>query len=136
MDKDTTLKRLIGIVERNASQTLNQVMNTPPEDACWVDGDKCPFGFPRGRFLDRPTSFCHLEEGGCKRLQVVGIELQCQESEKSLRSRIEKETVTLTSELTVIAENLAEGPEQEVLELAADIIAGKLDRDIVLVDNL
>ncbi len=40
-------------------------------NACWVNGDTCPYGNPNGRFEDRPKQFCHLGEGGCPVFQEV-----------------------------------------------------------------
>ncbi|MDO8669071.1 MAG: hypothetical protein Q7K65_02130 [Candidatus Buchananbacteria bacterium] len=115
----------------------------PPANACWVDGDKCPYGLPNGRFQDRPIQICHL--GGCKKLVVVK-EMADEYIESELADRtdvaidamIEKEQVDLSSELRVIAkEDVEEELEAKILELIADFLErNDHDKKIIRVNDI
>ncbi|MBI2669624.1 MAG: hypothetical protein HYX20_00535 [Candidatus Yanofskybacteria bacterium] len=132
MDQNEILERLKSIVIEH---------EPPPEpaaDTCWVDSDRCPYGFPNGRFQDRPEQICHL--GGCKRLTVVfeNDGFIGNYVSDALACIVEKNQVDLSSELRVIAEDkLGDELKQQILKLAAEIIRdSKQDKKIVRVDDI
>lgn len=59
---------------RSESETLVQITRdlgievVQPSD-CWFDGENCPYGLPAGKFENRPLSDCHLNTGGCRKLE-------------------------------------------------------------------
>lgn len=82
-----------------------------------------------------------LGDGGCKRLSGFAEfveEFTGNFIKKVLNKIVEKEQVSLSSELEVIAKDeLNAKAEQEILKLAADIIKdGKRDRMIVRVNDI
>ena len=133
-----TLKRLLEIVQ-NAPQAPIYQNSTRP-NACWVDGDKCPYGFPNGTFQDRPTTFCHFGSGGCKKLGSVKEAELINSLVNSLaddlvKKALERGRVSLSSEVDAVSEHL-ERLDGEVLRLARDIIEkSAYDRDIVRVED-
>ena len=141
MEQEEILKRLGEIVTKHTPLLIAPASNTC---TCWFDGDKCPYGFPNGRFRDRPEQICHLGNGGCYRLTTLkenvddffGDSYEEQASEK-LDNAVEKNKVSLSSELKVIAEECEdESPEQQMLELAADIIRNQHDKDILRIADI
>lgn len=63
------------------------------DKACWLDGTTCPYGSPGGKFMDRPTSFCFLGNGGCAKLNSCGsiVNLFIKPAFEEQRKRIETE---------------------------------------------
>lgn len=120
-------------------------MDTIQTDTCWLDGNKCPYGFPNGRFQDRPTQICHLGDGGCEKLVAVK-EMADEYNESELQERvdaakdamIEKGQVSLSSELRVIAEGEFVGElGEKILKLVADMIEDHdCDKKIIRVDDI
>lgn len=119
-----------------------------PEDTCWFDGGKCPYGFPQGKFKLRPTQFCHLDTGGCHKLSASVAEFEIdfrvnEEGEVRLGPEIINQILTdeapklidknglLLSELIRdISSDDTENfslIEKNVLERAANILAGSSD---------
>lgn len=147
MEQNKILERLKSIVteyEPPPEPIMLASVLPPPADACWVDGNRCPYGFPNGRFQDRPIHICHL--GGCNRLNTLEEDVynfwrsySVNEIDDKLETKLEKEQVSLSSELRMIAEERFECglPEIQILELAADIIDGKpYDKKIIRVDDI
>lgn len=121
-----------------------------PPNCCWFDGRTCPYGEPHGQFVLRPTGFCVV--GNCSKLtgshvaeELSGfadylIEDEVDKRENRLAAAIDKEEVTLSSELDVLAEDenrQLDGAERDILRLAARIIHdSESDYKIVAVANL
>lgn len=104
----------------------------------------CPYGFPNGKFQDRPEQICHLGAGGCNRLITLEENLENfvgdyeDYVDPKLDNAVNKNKVSLSSELEMIAKEQCEGesPEQQVLKLAANIIKEQYDKDIVRVNDI
>lgn len=124
-----TIERLIQIIKQNAPEILTIVV---PPATCWLDGDRCPYGSPNGRFNDRPRSFCVVPTKpgtGCYKLLDFVCELDQMsnrhiesETEKQIDEWIDENNVTLSSELRTVADEQKEGVDKETLMLAAEII--------------
>lgn len=127
-----TLQRLIEIVKQNAPRVL-----IVPPDTCWVDGNRCPYGSPNGKFEDRPK-FC----SSCQKILLIADDLrELTDDESALDmlkdTLVDDKGVTLDSELRAAADNALENAEKEVLILAADIIEEIMpDHKIVRADDI
>ena len=129
-----TLQKLVEIIKKNAPEVINIIR----PDTCWLDGDRCPYGQPNGKFSNRPSSFCVMPTGrgsGCQKLldniaefdQMIG----------DLEERVHEKKVTLDSELRAVADQELADVDKAILILAADIIKEiELDYKIVRTDDL
>ncbi|MDP3954523.1 MAG: hypothetical protein Q8Q06_03860 [bacterium] len=144
----------IEALEKRIREQMSGLIKLLPEDACWVDGEKCPFGFPRGRFDQRPISFCvapSAKNSGCNKLlplsevieDMVG-EIKLETKTAEIENEIEKQKVTLESEVRAVADSgdFTED-EKKIVNLASDLIKrhelktfGDEKSYIVRVDNL
>jgi hypothetical protein len=97
--------------------------------ACWLDGEECPFGRPRGRFANRPRLFCNMNM--CQKLARAKEDLReifGDYFEEIIEDRIaelfDQEGTTLSSMLKTIAREKFEEDDQkrEILILAAEIL--------------
>ena len=137
-----TLQKLVEIIKKNAPEVPNIVRS----DTCWLDGDRCPYGQPNGKFSNRPSSFCVMPTGrgsGCQKLldnvgefdQMIG-DLE-ERIEKTIDERVREKRVTLDSELRAVADRELTDVDKATLILAADIIKEiELDYKIVRTDDL
>lgn len=124
------------------------VINAPSQvspQACWLDGDACPYGKPNGRFQDRPIMFCHLGESGCRRLDVFVADIDKfssnyfeNETEKRIAEAVEEESSSLALELSAIADEVSDPLAQRTLKLAGKIIEEDpdLNRRIIRVEDI
>lgn len=119
MNKGQLDKELIRLADLASGETR-------PEDACWIDHSKCPYGRPGGQFRYRPSGFCRI--GNCRKLtdarpfldEVFDMEKEIGDWATQV---FEDEKVTLSSELRNIAETeIEDQQEKAVILLAADIL--------------
>jgi len=114
-------------------KTQMEKLGAIPENTCWVDGEKCPYGLPGGRFDQRPEQFCFVpfaNKSGCNKLRpladvIEGMagEIRLEAKTTEIEDSIEKEKVTLDSEVRVVADDGEfTDDEKKIVNLAADLI--------------
>ena len=112
--------------------------------ACWIDGEECPYGRPRGQFLFRPKQFCRPGVGpgtGCQKindsedLTVMKEEALRQEWQEQLSEIVKETTLKLSCEVRTVAESEENKQKKGVFKLAADLIEEreKSERDTQIV---
>jgi hypothetical protein len=131
---------------RELAEDAGVELHTPEDRArCWVDGSvRCPYGFPEGQYILRPSQYCHesFERGnGCAvyAQHVQEPELRDDLKTAAIREHFAAQQTDVTSELRARADEIeARDPvEAKALQLAADIIEDrKLDRNILLEADL
>lgn len=102
------------------------IIQTAKPDTCWLDCSRCPYGYPEGTFVKRPTA-CFMGDGGCEKLKdhksdIIQFSkiLIDEESNPKLQKVFDKHGVTLSSEITM----LADGDENyKISELEKTILA-------------
>lgn len=123
--------------EEYAPEILPESEIQPPPEACWLNGEKCPYGQPNGQFDQRPESFCHLGDNGCGKLRGHLQDLRG----FLMREVINQEAVSLAGELEEIVEDTdspLEPIERATLKSAIKILAKdpRTNYKIVRVENI
>lgn len=123
------VQELRKILAEHSPEMLTVIQASP--DACWIDGQKCPYGQPRGQFQHRPKIFCVIPIGpgsGCTKLldntgefDQMGRSFIEGEVERRIDSRVDEKEVTLDSELRAVADEV-ENVEKATLLLAAELV--------------
>ncbi len=145
-EKSELLRQRIGVLAALAELTVIQEIQ---ENTCWLDGGKCPYGSPGGKFELRPTQFCHLNVYGCQRLLAHKSEFEDDfgANKKTVEEILKEEVPKLIDEngleLSEVLKDISSDDmgnlsdvEREVLELAADILALGSNSDCkVLTEN-
>lgn len=136
---DNLSTELRDILKQHAPDKLYDIK----QDACWLDHRACPYGLPNGRFQDRPQHFCHLGNHGCPRLgdlKETADVFMSNVLQGRIEEAVEKESVTLASEVEVVAEDekVTDALERATLLLAAKIISSHshLNKKIIRVDDI
>lgn len=101
------------------------IIQTTKPDTCWLDGSCCPYGYPEGTFEKRPIA-CFMGNGGCEKLNsnksdiiiFAGYLIEA-ESEPKLRKVFDRYGVSLSSELTMLADG---GEDYKISELEKTIL--------------
>jgi len=91
------------------------IIATVVPDTCWLDGSRCPFGYPEGTFEKRPTTACFVGDKpgyGCHKLTEHKTELLefsriliNKEAEPKLIEVFNRFGVTLSSEIAMLADD-------------------------------
>ena len=85
------------------------------KDACWFDGNKCPFGTPNGKLTEAPLRWCTKCQTVRNNSQVLGEFLMRAEIEEEIEEEIKREN---TEEIKQELENCSENLKELLLEFA------------------
>ena len=103
----TLIKTKDGNLAELAEELIKDgVIQTTAPDTCWLDGSRCPYGYPEGTFEKRPVT-CY--PGGCKKLASVDMQEFCRtgiddEVAEKVNDAFERMGRKLSDEITVIVE--------------------------------
>ena len=132
MNGSTVIKTNDPYLAKLSEELINsgviQIAAKVAPDACWLDGSRCPYGYPEGTFQKRPQHVCFIggnQDFGCRKLaehkkELTGFShlLIAEEAEPKLIEVFNRFGVTLSSEIVM----LANGEECEVTSLEKTIL--------------
>src|SRR3989344_6934632 len=108
----TNNPHLAKLSEELINSGVIQIVAKATPDTCWLDGSRCPYGYPGGAFEKRPTA-CFMGDSGCRKLndhkqdiiQSSKILIE-EEAEPKLQEVFDRFGRTLSSEINTLAEEL------------------------------
>ena len=153
MNGSTVIKTNDPYLAKLSEELINsgviQIAAKVAPDACWLDGSRCPYGYPEGTFQKRPQHVCFIggnQDFGCRKLaehkkELTGFShlLIAEEAEPKLIEVFNRFGVTLSSEIATLSDE--EGYTLSSLEKTILIAAAKIiereeqNENIAPIDN-
>lgn len=123
---------------------LSEMLDQKLESACWLDGERCPYGNPFGRFELRPIMFCKVPTtlgNGCWKLtgdvsseiEKMASALTEEEVEKRVDEEIEKREDKFIKKILGDVRRNEQGLEDLIKKIAGTIKVTKIEKQILLI---
>lgn len=134
------------ISEEGINRGIKELLVIINSEACWIDGEPCPYGRPEGKFIFRPAISCFTQKSssvggtiGCIKISDFRSELErlfnLEPGEiENLRTRKDgidankletktaEATCTLDEQVALSAERTSNPIKKKILELASSVL--------------